>query len=181
MKKTCKFCSVQVVTYVELEASPFFSCAALMSLIIFGFLSLIILPVAYLLTQSAVHRCSRCLQTLGQKNCVGLPDDFNAPIWHFRLGKCSVVASRLYAIIGSIIFALLAGVYVYYSPMAYLHQNPVFHHNFESKDIDASWMEFLGDCGGEQILENAVHAKLQFNEKYENNLIHWTGYFAEAK
>lgn len=80
MKKVCKFCSVEVVTYVEHEANPFFMIAAMLVILVLGFLSIIILPPAYLVTKDAVHRCSRCLQKLGQKQCVGLPDNFSDPV-----------------------------------------------------------------------------------------------------
>jgi hypothetical protein len=77
MKKKCKYCSCEVVTYVEHETNAFFGIAAMLIAVVFGFLSLIILPVVYLITQVAVHRCSRCLQTLGQKSCIGFPEDFS--------------------------------------------------------------------------------------------------------
>ena len=80
MKKKCQFCSCEVVTYVEQEANPFFGLCALFILVIFGLLSFIILPLLYMITLNAVHRCSRCLQTLGQKNCIGMPDDFSEPV-----------------------------------------------------------------------------------------------------
>ena len=67
MKKACKFCSIEVVTYVEHEVNPFFGIGALVVFAIFGFLAFIILPVAFLLTKNAVHRCSRCLQKMGEK------------------------------------------------------------------------------------------------------------------
>ena len=31
------------------------------------------------------------------------------------------------------------------------------------------------------MIENQVHAKMQFNEKYENNIVNWKGYYAELK
>ena len=53
-----------------------FLLLGLMVMLIFGFLSLIILPVGYLVTKSAVHRCSRCLQKMGEKRCFGVPTNF---------------------------------------------------------------------------------------------------------
>ena len=53
-----------------------FLLLGLMVMLIFGFLSLIILPVGYLVTKSAVHRCSRCLQNMGEKRCFGVPTNF---------------------------------------------------------------------------------------------------------
>jgi len=77
MKKKCKYCSFEVVTYVEHETNSLFGLAAIMIAVVFGLLSFIILPVVYLITQVAVHRCSRCLQTLGQRSCIGLPEDLS--------------------------------------------------------------------------------------------------------
>jgi hypothetical protein len=62
-----------------------------------------------------------------------------------------------------------------------LHENPLFHHNVESKRIDATWVDYLQDCGGDKIIDNYVHTKMVFNQKYENYKVEWTGYFAEVK
>jgi hypothetical protein len=51
--------------------------AAIMIVIIFGFLSFIIIPVGYLVTKNAVHRCSRCLQKMGEKRCFGVPTNIS--------------------------------------------------------------------------------------------------------
>jgi len=77
---TCDSCNVEMVTFVQHEMNPFFPLAFLVILFVFGYLSIIIIPTLYLITQNAVHRCSRCLQTLGIKRCFGLPDDFNARV-----------------------------------------------------------------------------------------------------
>ena len=71
--------------------------------------------------------------------------------------------------------------YVYLRPSFNLHNNPLVHHNEESVRIRTTWPEFLSDCGGEQVIENFVHTKMVFNDKYENNIISWNGYFAEVK
>jgi hypothetical protein len=83
-----------------------------------------------------------------------MPDDFNAPVWEFRLGKCSVVTTRLYAIIGLILSAIGCCGYVYMRPSWDLNTNPLFHHNLESHPIDATWENYLKDCGGSSVIEN---------------------------
>jgi len=77
MKKVCPLCDIEVVTYVEQEVNPFFGLVALLIFIVFGLLSFIILPVLFFLTKNAVHRCCKCLNTLGAKKCIGLPEDFS--------------------------------------------------------------------------------------------------------
>ena len=82
MKKVCQFCQLEVVTYVEHEVNKFFGVICLFSFILLGLLNFLILPLVFFLTKNAVHRCSRCLQKMGEKSCFGLPDDFNAPVSH---------------------------------------------------------------------------------------------------
>jgi len=90
------------------------------------------------------------------------------------------VTSRIYAIVVTLIFFCLSCFYVYMRPYN-LHENPLYHHNVESKRIDATWVDYLQDCGGEKIIDNYVHTKMVWNEKYENYKVQWTGYFAEVK
>jgi hypothetical protein len=54
-----------------------------------------------------------------------------------------------------------------------LQSNPLFHHNIQSLPITAEWTDYLKDCGGEQVIDNYIHTKLVFNDKYENNRISW--------
>jgi hypothetical protein len=77
IKKKCNYCNVEVVTYVEHEGHPMFLLTSMLVIFIFGLLSVIILPVGYLATKNAVHRCSRCLQKMGEKRCFGIPTNFS--------------------------------------------------------------------------------------------------------
>mmetsp|Transcript_13935 Transcript_13935/g.23699 ORF Transcript_13935/g.23699 Transcript_13935/m.23699 type:complete len:269 (-) Transcript_13935:27-833(-) len=160
--------------------NPFFPICAVMSLLIFGYLSLIICPMTYLITQNAVHRCSRCLQTLGVKRCFGKPDDLSAPIWHIKLGKCALIIDRIYAILLLGSFAAFSVYYVYSRPY-------IPHHSFfdkpqqESLNITLSWNDYLESCSGERIIENQVFALHEFTQKYENNVVDWDGYYIDTK
>jgi len=91
------------------------------------------------------------------------------------------VTARVYAIAVIALLVLTSCFYVYMRPKYDFHQNPLVHHNIESYRIETSWADFLQDCGGEQVIENFVHTKMVFNDKYENNIINWSGYFAEVK
>lgn len=138
-----------MTTYVEQEVNPYFGILSLITLIIFGFFSVVYLPLAFFLTKNAVHRCSRCLMKMGEKSCYGLPEDYSQPIWHFRLGKCSVIIARVWAILAA--FALLSAgcFYIYMRPNIDLNRGPLYHHNEESFELQTSWPQFLEDCGGE--------------------------------
>lgn len=117
---------------------------------------------------------------MGEKRCFGIPTNFADEIWQFRLGKCHVVISRGYAMVILILFTALSLYYVYMRP-SYFGPSTPFEQPRESHRITATWEEFLQDCGGEVIVENNVHARNIFNQKYENNQVSWKGYFAETK
>ena len=88
IRRRCNYCNVEVVTYVEHEGHPMFLLIAILVMMIFGLLSLVILPVGYLVTKSAVHRCSRCLQKMGEKRCFGIPTNFSDEVSPSNLINC---------------------------------------------------------------------------------------------
>lgn len=71
---------MDITTFVQHEMNPLFPLSVLLTLIIFGYMAFLICPLVYLVTQNAVHRCSRCLTLMGVKRCFGIPDDLNAPV-----------------------------------------------------------------------------------------------------
>ena len=79
-----------------------------------------------------------------------------------------------------ILFTIFSLYYVYMRPSFFQPTTP-FEAPKDSHKISASWEEFLQDCGGEVIVENNVHARNIFNQKYEQNEVTWTGYFADTK
>jgi hypothetical protein len=78
------------------------------------------------------------------------------------------------------VFSIFAMYYVYMRPSYFTPLHP-YEKPADSKTITASWNEFLSDCGGEVIVENYVHARKIFNDKYENNIINWQGVYADTK
>lgn len=124
VKRKCQYCGVEVVTFVEHETNSLFLILALILMIIFGLVAMLMVPVLYLMTKDAVHRCSRCLQKLGEKKCFGLPDKFSHDIWQFRLGKCHIVLARLYAIVGIVVICGFSLWYSWMSPSFFEIKSP---------------------------------------------------------
>jgi hypothetical protein len=44
-----------------------------------------------------------------------------------------------------------------------------------------SWEAYLNDCGRDKYLENNLHARHLFVEKYRNNAVNWRGAFVFMK
>lgn len=61
IKATCRSCKLEITTFVQHEMHPIYPLTAIFVMFVFGYLSLIICPFLYLITQNSVHRCSRCL------------------------------------------------------------------------------------------------------------------------
>ena len=89
--------------------------------------------------------------------------------------------SRGYAIAILVLFSLFSLYYVYMRPSYATTFATPYEVPKESKEISYSWEEFLQDCGGQVIVENNVHARNVFNQKYESNIVTWRGHFAETK
>ena len=70
---------------------------------------------------------------------------------------------------------------MYLRPNYSFHEAPLTHHNTDGSFISTTWPEYLQDCGGEKIIENSVHTKILWNDKYEGNTIKWEGFFADVK
>lgn len=138
MKKTCKECNIEVVTYVEHELSAVFYLFVLLSMFLFGWTFIFLLPFAYLLLQNVVHRCSQCLNEIGTRHMFGLPD-FSQEILTLRLGKSMIVVVQKK--IGIAIFAALTVIFLYFSWFydfgALETQAPT-----ESIEIAATWLDF---------------------------------------
>ena len=83
-----------------------------------------------------------------------------------RIGKCTIVIARCYAIVALLCFSVFAVYYVSIRPSVFQHIH-AYETPKESKEISLTWDDFLKDCGGEIIVENYVHAKTVFNTKYE--------------
>jgi hypothetical protein len=99
-----------------------------------------------------------------------MPEKFSDPIWYFRLGKCSIVLSRVWAIIaGTVIFGSCC-YYVYLNP-TFKVDGAIFESEGDGHMITESWEEYLQDCGGEKVIENYVHTKKEFAHKYEDNKV----------
>ncbi len=82
----------------------------LLLLLIFGWLSLVLIPLAIFLTRSAIHRCSYCMNEIAERTFASMPS-LQSKIFVFKFGRCQVVVSRFYALI---VFACLMIGCLYY-------------------------------------------------------------------
>jgi hypothetical protein len=71
MKVKCPFCDAVSFSIVEYKTSLLGYLVAVLSILIFGFLSIILMPFLVSLTKSAVHRCAKCLNEVKSNSYFG--------------------------------------------------------------------------------------------------------------
>jgi hypothetical protein len=108
----------------------------------------------------------------------GVPD-LNQEILVFRLGKCSLVISRT---VGIAIFSVLAVIFLYFSWFYDFGMGE--EARFKDKKsivISASWEDYIDECGANVVIVNNVKANEIFKNKYQNNVVNWSGYYIDSK
>ena len=71
MKVKCPFCDAVSYSIVEYKTSLLGYLVAVLSILLFGFLSIILMPFLVSLTKSAVHRCAKCLNEVKSNSYFG--------------------------------------------------------------------------------------------------------------
>ena len=71
MKVKCPFCDAVSYSIVEYRTSFLGYLVAVFSILIFGFLSIILMPFLVSLTKQAIHRCAKCLNEVKSNSYFG--------------------------------------------------------------------------------------------------------------
>ena len=71
MKVKCPFCDAVSYSIVEYRTSFLGYLVAVFSILIFGFLSIILMPFLISLTKQAIHRCAKCLNEVKSNSYFG--------------------------------------------------------------------------------------------------------------
>ena len=130
-----------------------------------------LLPFVIPLSKALATKCARCGTTLELKQPVSwlsLKDE----VMTFKCGECAVVISRSYLLTAVIIISCVF-LYIWSTPE---HTG----HSHEHIYSQATWPEYIKDCGGEVVLKNSIRATEMFSRKYEGKTITWDGYLMRA-
>jgi len=72
----------------------------MIAMLIFGFLSLILMPFLVSLTKTAIHRCAKCLNQVQDSLYFGF-SSLEDKLFTYEFGKCGIILTRrtiLYAV-----------------------------------------------------------------------------------
>lgn len=81
---------------------------AVLGILIFGLLSMLMMPFLVGLTKQAVHKCAKCLNDVKQSNLFGL-NSLEDKVIAKKVGNFGIILTRRYLLyIAMVIFALLS-------------------------------------------------------------------------
>lgn len=172
-REKCSECEGEE-SFLQKEASFFTYITSFLAFLTFGFLAIFIIPLIVESSKSIVKRCADCYCVLEERELFSLPS-LKDEILDIRLGKCSFVISRKYAIV---IITLFTVFYFFRYFTAQDHRKPDWIPTQSVHKSDYSiWPEYLRDCGEKVYLSNSLKANKKFKEKYQDQIVTWHGYF----
>ena len=104
----CPFCDAVSNSIVEYRPSLLGYLMTMLAILLFGILSLVLLPLLVSVTKQAIHRCAKCLNEVKTNTFFGF-NSMEDQVMTFSVGKIGVILTRkmiLYAIM--VVTAMLA-------------------------------------------------------------------------
>eukprot|EP01015_Nassula_variabilis_P036577 TRINITY_DN9478_c0_g1_i6.p2 TRINITY_DN9478_c0_g1~~TRINITY_DN9478_c0_g1_i6.p2 ORF type:complete len:310 (+),score=42.75 TRINITY_DN9478_c0_g1_i6:67-996(+) len=171
----CPHCEQKTYGFISKEASCFTYVVSIMSVLMFGFFSLLILPILIEASKTSVKRCTECMEVTEQKELFSLPS-LRDEVLSFKFGSCVIVISRKYAIFG---IGILATAYFVYSAM---YPAPVKQISTQLiSPGEMKWENYVQDCGRQIYLGNGFKAKQNFEMNYKGKVVTWQGVYMDFK
>ncbi len=167
-KVKCPFCDAVSFSIVEYKTSLLGYLVAILSILLFGFLSIILMPFLVSLTKQAIHRCAKCLNEVKNNSYFGF-SSLEDKLLTFQAGKFGIILTRRYLLY--IVLTLTCGMAIYVFILTETG------HNHESRPItDLTWADYRRDCGYNSFVNNPHKAITKFDRVYQNQGISWDGY-----
>jgi hypothetical protein len=168
MKVKCPFCDAVSFSIVEYKTSLLGYLVAILSILIFGFLSIILMPFLVSLTKSAIHRCAKCLNEVKSASYFGF-SSLEDKLLTFQVGKVGVILTRRYLLY--IVMTITCGLAIY------LFLLTETGHNHEVRPISGlTWDGYRNDCGFDSFVNSPMKAIGKFDRVYQNQGVSWDGY-----
>lgn len=149
MKVKCPFCDAVSFSIVEYKASTLGYLIAVLSILIFGFLSIILMPFLVSLTKQAIHRCAKCLNEVKSNSYFGF-SSLEDKLVTLSIGKMGVILTRRYLLY--IVVSIVCGMAIYLSILTESgHNHEVSKTSFANNNAGAisglKWVDYKRDCG----------------------------------
>ena len=111
-KIKCPFCDAVSLSIVEYRPSFIGYLLTILAMLIFGILSLILLPVLVSLTKSAIHRCAKCLNEVKTNSYFGF-SSMEDKLVTLQIGKLGVILTRRLLLYTALIVTAMLAIYTF--------------------------------------------------------------------
>jgi hypothetical protein len=111
-KIKCPYCDAVSLSIVEYRPSLIGYLLTVLAMLVFGILSLVLLPFLVSLTKQALHRCAKCLNEVKNSSFFGFAD-MEDKLVSFEIGKFGVILTRRLLMYIVLILTAMLAIYVF--------------------------------------------------------------------
>jgi hypothetical protein len=111
-KIKCPFCDAVSLSIVEYRPSLIGYLLTVLAMLIFGILSLVLLPFLVSLTKQAIHRCAKCLNEVKNNSYFGF-SNMEDKLVSFEIGKFGVILTRRLLFYIVLVLTAMLAIYVF--------------------------------------------------------------------
>ena len=111
-KIKCPFCDAVSLSIVEYKPSLIGYLVTILAMLLFGILSLILLPFLVSLTKSALHRCAKCLNEVKSNSYFGF-SSMEDKLVSWQIGKFGIILTRKTLLYLVIVLTACLAIYVF--------------------------------------------------------------------
>lgn len=172
----CPWCSRSIVTQVEQHSTWVSVVVFLILFLLIHIFSFCVYPFISSFTQQFVHTCPRCSGEIYRSRQFELPS-IRHEVITFRCGSCALVVSRKYVLGAFCCILLVCGA----STLRWYTRTFGLPDIEEGPMIDATWIDYVRDCGTRSSLGNPLHAQAKFENNYYGKTVKWEGRLLEVK
>ena len=141
----CPHCDSVSHSIVAYETNLLGYLLAILGILVFGIMSMIMMPFLVGLTKQAVHKCAKCLNDVKQSSLFGL-NSLEDKVIARNVGSVGIILTRRYLLYIVMVLGALLSIYMF----VLVEENAHDHRRISN----LSWESFRKDCGYEAYTKN---------------------------
>ena len=111
-KIKCPFCDAVSHSIVEYRPSLLGYLLTMLAMLIFGILSLVLMPILVSLSKTAIHRCGKCLNEVKDSSYFGF-SSMDDKLMAFQIGSFGVILTRKLLLYAALVLTAMLSIYVF--------------------------------------------------------------------
>ena len=111
-KVKCPFCDAVSNSIVEYRPSLLGYLLTVLAILIFGILSMVLLPILVSLTKQSIHRCAKCLNEVKTNTYFGF-SSMDDKVMTFSVGTFGVILTRKMMLYAALVLTSVLAIYAF--------------------------------------------------------------------